>query len=111
MEKGFKIQMPLIAGLRDENKLTVETLAESGKWFRKNFKVTPATSVTVNNDLNNNNVKTIWFDSRFYRMNLLWENGTLRFRDIHLFNENLASSYLTQKSTSTKSSLFILIFF
>ncbi len=110
MQKGFKIQMPLIAKLRDENKLKVETLAESGKWFRQNFKVTPATSVTVNNDLNNNNVKTVWFDSRFYRMNLLWENGTLRFRDIHLFNENLASSYLTQKSTSTKSSFFTLPF-
>lgn len=110
MKKGYKIQMPLIAKLRNENKLTVETLAESGKWFRQKFKVTPATSVTVNNDLNNKDVQTVWFDSRFYRMNLLWENGTCRFRDIHLFNENLASSYLTQKSTSTKASFFTLPF-
>ena len=110
MKKGYEIQMPLIAKLRDENKITVETLAESGKWFRKNFKVTPATSVTVNDDLNKKDVQTVWYDSRFYRINLLWENGTLRIRDIHLFNENLASSYLTQKSTSTKASFFTLPF-
>jgi hypothetical protein len=102
--------MPLIAKLRGENKITVETLAESGKWFRRNFKVTPATSVTVNDDLKNGDVQTVWYDSRFYRANLFWENGTLRFRDIHLFNENLASSYLTKKSTSTKASFFTLPF-
>ncbi len=108
MKKGYKIQMPLIAKLRDENKITVETLAESGKWFRQNFKVTPATSVSVNEDLKKKDVQTVWFDSRFYRMNILWENGNLRIRDIHLFNENLASSYLSQKSTSTKASFFTL---
>jgi hypothetical protein len=110
MKKGYEIQMPLIAKLRDENKITVETLAESGEWFRQNFKVTPATSVTVNDDLKNDDVQTVWYDSRFYRANLFWKNGTLRFRDIHLFNENLASSYLTQKSTSTKASFFTLPF-
>jgi hypothetical protein len=110
MEKGFNIQMPLIAKLRDENKIKVETLAESGKWFRNNFKVTPATSVTVNDDVKKDDVQTVWYDSRFYRANFLWENGTLQIRDIHLFNENLASSYLTQKSTSTKSEFFTLPF-
>jgi hypothetical protein len=110
MQKGYEIQMPLIAKLRDENKITVETLAESGKWFRRNFKVTPATSVTVNDDLGNDDVQTVWYDSRFYRANLFWKNGTLRFRDIHLFNENLASAYLNQKSTSTKASFFTLPF-
>ncbi|MEO7045361.1 MAG: hypothetical protein ABI091_08670, partial [Ferruginibacter sp.] len=84
--------------------------AQSGKWFREKYKVTPATSVTVNEDLKGSNLKTVWFDSRFYRANLLWENGTLRFRDIHLFDENLASAYLTQKSTASQSSFFTLPF-
>jgi len=110
MAKGLEIQFPLIAKLRNENKLRVETLAQSGKWFRQKYKVTPATSVTVNEDLKNSNLKTVWFDSRFYRINLLWENGALRFRDIHLFDENLASAYLTQKSTASQSSFFTLPF-
>jgi len=102
MSKGFKIQLPLIATLRDEQKVRVETLAASGQWFRDRYKTTPATSVTVTHDLKGGDHKTVWFNSRFYRVNLLWENGTLRFRDIHLFNENLQSDYLTTKSTSTQ---------
>jgi len=110
MSKGFEIQLPLIARLRDEHKIKVETLAESGKWFREHFKVTPATSVTVNHDIDGSNLKTVWFDSRFYRLNLFWENGSLRFRDIHLFDEDFASDYLTKKSTSNQCSFFTLPF-
>jgi len=110
MDKGFKIQMPLIARLRDEKKIKVEKLEESGKWFRSRFKVTPPTSITVNKDLDGSNRKTVWFDSRFYRANLLWENNSLRFRDIHLFNENLPSKYYTQKATSNDCSFFTLPF-
>ena len=107
---GFEIQLPLIARLRDENKIRVETLAESGKWFREKYKVTPATSVTINKDVEGSNRKTVWFNSRFYRLNLLWEDGTLRFRDIHLFNEDLPSAYLTQKVTSNECKFFTLPF-
>jgi hypothetical protein len=110
MSKGLEIQFPLIARLRDEKKVKVETLAGSGSWFRAHYKITPATSVTINRDLKGSDRKTVWFNSRFYRINLEWENGTLRFRDIHLFNERLASPYLTEKLTSTSCSFFTLPF-
>ena len=110
VEKGFEIQMPLIAQLRDQSKVKVETLAQSGKWFKEHYKVTPATSVTVNEDLEGSDLKTVWFNSRFYRTNILWEKGTLRFRDIHLFDENLPSRYLTEKVTSNECSFFTLPF-
>jgi hypothetical protein len=110
MSKGFEIQMPLIARLRNENKVKVETLAESGQWFKKNYKTTPTTSVTVNKDLEGSSLKTVWFNSRFYRVNLLWEAGTLRFRDIHLFNENFPSVYEAKKATSNECSFFTLPF-
>lgn len=93
MKKGLSMQFPLIAKLRDEGKLLVQTLEESGKWFTKKYPLTPATSVTVTKDLAGSNRKTVWFDSRFYRANLLWEDGSLKFRDIHLFNENFPSKY------------------
>jgi hypothetical protein len=88
----------------------VETLAESGQWFRDHYKITPATSVTVNKDLNGSNLKTVWFNSRFYRVNLLWEDGNLRIRDIHLFNENFPSVYTKEKATSNECSFFTLPF-
>jgi len=110
MSKGFEIQLPLIARLRDEKKVKVETLAESGKWFREHYKTTPATSVTVNEDLKGSDRKTVWFNSRFYRINLLWENGNLRIRDIHLFDEKFQSAYFTKKATSNECSFFALPF-
>ncbi len=110
MKKGFEIQLPLIAQLRDEKRVTVETLAESGSWFKEKFPVTPATSVTVTKDLPGSDKKTVWFNSRYYRANLFWEKGTFRFRDIHLFDENLASDYLTQKLTDTQCTYFTLPF-
>jgi hypothetical protein len=110
MSRGFEIQLPLIARLRDENKIKVETLAASGQWFRDHYKITPATSVTVNEDMKGSNRKTVWFNSRFYRINLLWENGTLRFRDIHLFNENFPSVYTKNRATSNECSFFTLPF-
>ncbi len=110
MSKGFEIQLPLIARLRDQKKITVETLAESGKWFREHYNITPATSVTVNEDLKGSDRKTVWFNSRFYRINLLWEHGTLRIRDIHLFDEKFQSAYFAKKATSNECSFFTLPF-
>jgi len=108
MAKGFEIQMPLIAQLRDEHKIKVETLSASGEWFKAHYKLTPATAVTINNDIPGSDKKTVWFNSRFYRANLLWENGTLEFRDIHLFNENFPSAYETGVATSNECTFFTL---
>ncbi|HVZ96099.1 MAG TPA: hypothetical protein VG847_04435, partial [Chitinophagaceae bacterium] len=110
MEKGYTLQMPLIAKLRDENKIDVETLEESGKWFKDHFKLTPATAVTVNKDLSENDKKTVWYDSRFYRINILWEDNALRIRDIHLFNENFPSVYENEIATTNECRFFTLPF-
>ncbi|WP_197492192.1 hypothetical protein [Arachidicoccus ginsenosidimutans] len=110
MAKGLELQFPLIEKLRDEKQVRVETLAESGQWFKKHFLVTPSTSVTALEDVRNGNKKTVWFNSRYYRANLLWENGALRFRDIHLFDENLVSPYFQNAATSNECRLFTLPF-
>jgi len=102
MSKGFEVQMSMIAGLLKEGKVTVQMLGETGKWFKDRYTVTPPTSVTVLNDHSKKNQKTVWFNSRFYRANLLWDQGTMRFRDIHLFDETVASDYLTKRGTSSQ---------
>lgn len=94
MRKGLEMQIPVLDSLRKENKIRIETLGESGKWFKEHFKVTPATAVTTLTDIRGEGNKTVWFNSRYYRANLLWERGTFRFRDIHLFDEDYKSTYL-----------------
>ena len=109
MAKGFAIQLPLIAKLRDEGKIRLETLERSGQWFKKTYQLTPPTSFAVTRDIEDaNGKKTIWYNSRFYRMNMIWENGNLRIRDIHLFNENFPDRYTTQVATSNECKFFTL---
>jgi|GEM_PF-30125 len=109
MEKGLEIQLPLIARLRDEGKLKVETLEASGQWFKEHYAVTPATSVTVKQDLPGSDKKTVWFDSRWYRANFIWEKGTMRCRDIHLFDEGKVGD-VPQANPSTVSVMSTLPF-
>jgi len=108
MAKGFEIQMPLIAGLRDKGRIRLETMEQSGRWFSANYKVTPPTSFSVTKDVEGSDRKTLWYNSRFYRMNILWEEGSLRIRDIHLFNENIPDIYTTQVATSNECTFFTL---
>lgn len=110
MSKGFEAQLSLISRLKKEKKVTVATLSQAGQWFRERYKTTPATAVTVKEDLPGSNFKTVWFNSRYYRANLLWENNALRIRDIHLFDENLESPYLFQKATSESCAYYTLPF-
>lgn len=102
MAHGFELQLPLVAKLMNEQKVEVQKLSQTGEWFSKNYETTPATSVTVKEDLAGGNYKTVWFNSRFYRANLLWDKNTFRFRDIHLFDEEFESSYLKEVETTSK---------
>jgi hypothetical protein len=108
MQKGLEIQFPLIEKLKNEGKVRVETMEQSGLWFRNTYPVTPATSFTVTKDVKGSNQKTIWYNSRFYRINVIWEDSTLRIRDIHFFNEKIADKYTTGVATSNECQFFTL---
>ena len=99
MEKGFTYQTEQLVKLRKEGKVRIETLAQTGRWFKETYPVTPPTSVITTEDYRGENRKTLWFDSRYYRANLLWEGSSLKFRDLHVFDENLRSEYLDQPDT------------
>ncbi|MDR1496984.1 MAG: hypothetical protein LBS59_01025 [Puniceicoccales bacterium] len=105
MRIGLEYQLPILANLSKQKKIRVETLAESAAWFRRKYPTTPPTAFSVLEDYRNNGKKTVWFNSRFYRVNLLWHGEKFRFRDIHLFDENFASEYVNRaERKSTKCS-------
>lgn len=110
MREELEMQMPLIDSLRRAGKVRVETLGESGRWFRKRFPLTPATAVTTVSDVRGEGNKTVWYDSRYYRANLLWEKGRFRFRDIHLFDERFKSEYLDTPGTGDRFLFYTLPF-
>ena len=102
MREGLIMQFPLFESLREERKIRIETLGNTGKWFKERFTTTPATAVTTLTDIRKEGNKTVWFNSRFYRASLLWEKDGFCFRDIHMFDENLKSDYLTTPGTGNQ---------
>lgn len=101
MKKGLKMQMPVFRKLTDEGAFRVETLSESGRWFKENYPVTPVSSVTVSDDFLNVGKSAVWYDSRYYRAGLYWAGTEFIIRDIHMFDENIESDYLRKPLTNT----------
>lgn len=110
MKTGLEIQIPLLDSLKRQGIIRVETLGESGRWFRKNFPLTPATSVTVTTDVKDEGHQTVWYNSRFYRANLFWKKEAFRIRDIHLFDERMKSNYYRNVTTSNQCTFTTLPF-
>ena len=75
MKTGLTLQVALLAKQAKAGEIQVMTLAQAGQWFREPFPLTPPTSVVYLNDWKHQNRKTVWYDSRFYRINLLWQDG------------------------------------
>lgn len=103
MKTGLTLQIALLAKQAKAGEIRVETLAQSGEWFRHNFALTPPTSVVALDDWKRENRKTVWYNSRFYRINFLWQDGGFFIRDLHRFDEKVVS--VTHDTALTKSSL------
>ncbi|MGG7079358.1 FN3 associated domain-containing protein [Clostridium sardiniense] len=94
MRKGYELQIPYIAELERIGEVRVQTLEETGKWYKKRYNLTPPTTFVASEDWNKEeNLRTVWYNSRFYRVSFLWEDNKLSIRDLHLFNENYKSRY------------------
>jgi hypothetical protein len=101
MAAGLTDQVELLAELQRQGKVRVETLAAAAEWFRGKYPLTPATAVVALDDYQKHGHKSVWYDSRFYRANLFWEDGTLRIRDIHKFDERYPERYLKDTVSTT----------
>ncbi len=91
MKTGLTLQVALLAKQSKAGEIRVETLAQAGQWFRRHYSLTPPTSVVALDDWKHQSRKTVWYDSRFYRINFLWEDGTFFIRDLHRFDETVVS--------------------
>lgn len=100
MHKGLMDQFNRIHALRDAGAIRLETLGDTGRWFRKRFSVTPATTAMALADWRGEGRRSVWYNSRYYRANLFWDGEALMIRDLHLFDQAYAERYLKQVCAS-----------
>ena len=86
-------QLERIAGLRDDDRVTVETLGASGRWFKENFALTPATTMFVQK----RGRRSFWYNCCNYRANVVTEGKRAWLRDLYLFRQDYPERYLTAR--------------
>lgn len=101
MAAGLNRQYREIARMRDAGEIRVETLGETGRWFRKTFPVTPVSAVVTLEDWKHENHAGIWYLSRLGRMNLFRnERRELLIRDWQLFCDDYPEPFLRTVCTT-----------
>ncbi len=104
MRGGLEYQFPEFARLQTEGKLTVETLGESGRWYKETYEMTPASAITAHGAFNDPEKDTVWYSSRFYRINLHGDAGEMHIRDLHLFSDCVTDPYEETVCTANEAS-------
>ena len=83
-------QFGRFAALRDAGRVTVETLGESGRWFKETFPLTPAATMFVQKG----HRRSFWYNCRNYRANVVTEGNRAWLRDLYVFREDYPERYL-----------------
>lgn len=89
MKDGLIDQFEKFSELQKQNIIEIETLGESGRWFKRTYGETPAAAITAHSAYDDVQKCSCWFCSKQYRINLYGENGRFWIRDLHLFDDQL----------------------
>ncbi len=97
MKNGIEHQFRHVKELCDMGKLSVMTLGKTGEWYKHTFSATPAATYCSMSAWDGADRKSVWYSCKNYRTNVVWENGTVRIRDLYLFDDNYKEHYLTRR--------------
>jgi hypothetical protein len=96
-EPGYAPQMTALAQLRDQKKVIVETMGETGRRFKKTFAVTPTQAqVQMVDPFENSNPAeaSVWYQSRYYRANLHFRGDLPFLRDLTVYSDQFGQPFL-----------------
>jgi hypothetical protein len=102
IQDGYIDQVEYLSELSQAGRIRLETLSESGEWFRRTYPLTPAAATIALEDWRGASRTSIWYNSRYYRANLFTEGPLWRLRDIRVFDERYAERYLDTKTDDAK---------
>lgn len=105
ISRGLKIQLEKLAAERDAGRVVVERMRDTAvKFAAKHRTNCPQSQVALEDWCGQ--AKTVWYNSRHYRANLLWEKGSLRLRDLHKMRDDYEEPYLRDPCRSWKADCF-----
>jgi hypothetical protein len=99
MQAGLEYQFPLFSRLQKEGHIVCETLGESGKWYKKTYQTTPPSAITAHSAYDDEENNSVWYCTKYYRINLFGDHGSLRIRDLHILSDLFADPYENEVAT------------
>lgn len=99
MKDGLAYQFKKLKELQEQGRLEIETLGETGRWYKSTFPMTPASAVTAYSDWLKTDKRSVWFNCKNYRINLYADKKTFWIRDIYVFNEDYPERYRDEVCT------------
>ncbi len=108
ISNGLPMQMQKLKEKALSGEVEVLTLGDTGRWFSGTYAVTPENVCAAAGDAAGQNRGTLWYASRFYRVNLYYERDALWVRDLQLYADSYAEPNLTEKNTDVRCGHFAL---
>jgi len=99
MKQAYPMQMDKLVRLRSEGGVVVETMGETGRRFKRDFKSTPAQAQVMLEDPfghTDSPHRTVWYQSKFLRANLHFVDKAFYLRDLHVYNDHYPQPFLTE---------------
>lgn len=94
ISRGLPYQIRKIADLQSSGRIVVETMGETGRKFKAQCRENiPQTQVALEN-WSDENYKSVWYNSKYYRVNVFYKEGHLCIRDIHKFCDDYPETFL-----------------
>ena len=106
IRKGLPMQFKILDRELKAGRVELMTLGETGRWFRETFDETPPAAMCVDSDPFHEGYKTVWYDCKNYRMNILYRDGTAWIRDFQLFDGGYREKYLDRPEDLANCAFF-----
>ncbi len=94
IREGYEMQCRHFFNEREQGRVELEFLSQTGAWFTDAFAMTPPSVYKADNDWKKEGRASYWFSCAHYRANVFLEDDTVWLRDITLFDECVKERYL-----------------
>ena len=106
IQKGLPMQFEILDRELKAGNVTLKTLGETGEWFAETFDETPPSAMCIDSDPFDEGYKTVWYNCKNYRMNVLYQRGTAWIRDFQLFDGRFQEKYLDKAEDLSNCAFF-----
>lgn len=100
MKNGLEYQYPVVAEMAKRGEISLETLRDTGVWFKNQYASTPAKGTYFPTASNDPERAAVWYFSARQRLGFYRDHDKFYLRDWRVFDENQEEPFLNSATRS-----------